>query len=409
MPRRQGDRFEEAATLRVLAEAALASSDPQGALKHIIPSCDILQEIGADYELAIAHFRYAETLIARRHGNTGAIPTNVLLNQAWHHAVAAQSLFQKSDVQWWLAQTHGLVKRVAILQGQQEKTDLKMASSILNRDGVGYNPGNIIVHKSPAMRRLLDICDLYAPNDSSILIQGETGTGKELIARRLHEKSGRNGELVSVNVASISSTLFEREFFGHVKGSFSGADDSRKGFAEQAHKGTLFLDEVGELPIELQPKLLRLLQDGVFHAVGDPVEREVDIRFVAATNVDLFEASKSGFFRKDLFYRLQTLSISIPALKDRPEDILPLMEHFLSVAACRQSRIGEYLNPAGVLCGPGYLEMKAADGQSMKSITDPRQRLVSALESSGGNRKEAAKLMHVSRSTLYRQMKQFNI
>jgi len=454
MTRRQGDRFEEAVTLRVLAESALSSGDATAALQHIIPSCDILEEIGADYELAISRFRYAEILVAGRHDNAASIPAIVLLNQAWHHASNAQNLFQKTGIQWWLGQAHGLVKRIAILQAQQDQRDLKLASSILNRDGKGYNPANIIVFKSMAMRRLLDTCDIYAPNDSSILIHGETGTGKELIARRLHEKSGRDGELVSVNVASISSTIFEREFFGHVKGSFSGADDSRIGFAEQAHKGTLFLDEIGELPLELQPKLLRLLQDGVFHAVGDSSERSVDIRLIAATNVDLFAAAKSGTFREDLYYRLQTLAVNVPSLKDRPEDILPLVEHFLSIAACRQVKISEFLNPvgiqlieaytwpgnvreiisicqqihlqvsslghcnvnlgrldklAGILCGPGYLEMNAAEGQAVGSISDPRQQLVSALESSGGNRKEAARLMNVSRSTFYRKMKQFNI
>ncbi len=453
MARRQGDRFEEAVTQRVLGELFLALEKPNTALKHIIPSCEILEEIGAEYELAIAKSCYAEILLAERHVNTN-IPAIVLLNQAWRHASKSQTLFFKIGVKRWMTQIETLAKRISILHDQQEKTDLLQASSKITTDGVGYNPGNVIVFNSSVMRRLLDKCDLYAATNSSLLISGETGTGKELIARRLHDKSGRSGELVSVNVASISPTLFEREFFGHVKGAFSGADKSSIGFAERAHKGTLFLDEIGDLPPDLQAKILRLIQDGVFYAVGDSVQREVDIRFVAATNVDLFEASKNGVFREDLFYRLQMLSVIVPPLSERVEDILPLMEHFLSIAARCQVRVSDYLNPiaisllgtytwpgnvreiisvcqqiyiqvstagfctvdlgrgsdrAGVLCGPGFRKMEAMAGQDADSDENSYYRLVNVLESTGGNRQNAAKILNISRSTLYRQMKQFGI
>ncbi len=449
MTRRQGDRFEEAVTLRVLAESALASGNPKAALKHIAPSCKILEEIGANYELAISCFRHAEILLAGRDDIPEDKPVIVQLNQAWHFAIDAQKLFQATKVQWWTSQAKVLVKRLTALLLQQEALDKLIASERIVREGKDFNPRSFIVHKSFAMRHVLNECDLYAPDEIAVLIHGETGTGKELIARRVHEKSRRPGNLVTVNVSAISPTLFEREFFGHVKGAFSGADQNSIGFAEQAHQGTLFLDEIGELPLQLQPKLLRLLQDGTFHAVGDPVERSVNIRLVAATNVNLYEAVQNKTFREDLFYRLEVLTLDIPPLRDRPEDILPLMEYFLTRVAGHDAVISEYLNPTSVklvleyswpgnvrevisvcrklhlqiknigsakielgqkddfvITGPGFLEMQAEVGRTLSSIDDPRKRLNTALRQAGGNRVKAARLLNIGRSTLYRQMKQ---
>lgn len=452
MTRLQGDRFEEAVTLRVMAEADSASRKTTSAQGHIHNSCTILEELGANYELAIARFRYAEILLAGKDNIADDKPVIVLLNQAWHFAIDALNLFQTVEVTWWASQANSLVKRLTNLLLQQERLDKETAAKLIANKGEDFNPRSFILHNSFAMGQVLTECDMYAPDENPVLVCGETGTGKELIAHRLHEKSQRKGKLVTVNVAAISPTLFEREFFGHIKGAFSGADQSSIGFAEQAHQGTLFLDEIGELPLPLQPKLLRLLQNGSFHAVGDPVERSVDIRLVAATNVDLFEAVKNKTFREDLYYRLEVLTVSIPPLRDRPTDILPLMEHFLTRVVGRDVLISEYLNPTSqnlvleyswpgnvreiiavcrklflqvknigavnvvlgqnsefVLTGPGYLEMQAEAGMMLESIDDPRKRLNAALRQSGGNRAEAARLLNVGRSTLYRQMKEFGL
>ncbi len=453
MTRTQGDRFEEAVTLRVMAESSSSSGNPAIALDLIISSCDILDDIGANFELAISRLRHAQILLAGKDNITVDVPVIVQINQAWHFAIDALHLFQTMKIDWWTSQARRLVQQITSLLLQQEMTDHKIAAARIAQEGKDYNPQSTIIHKSMGMTSVLKMCDIYAPDDVPVLVGGETGTGKELVARRLHEMSKRPGKLVTVNVASISPSLFEREFFGHVKGSFSGADKNSFGFAEQAHRGTLFLDEIGDLPMDLQPKLLRLIQNGSFHAVGDPKERSVDIRLVAATNVDLFEAVQNKTFREDLFYRLEVLTLEIPPLRKRTDDIILLMEHFLTKVAGYDVTISEYLNPTSekllleyawpgnvreiisvcrklhlqitkqgsvmvelgrngdvcILTGPGYLEMKAEAGQTLESLNDPQLRLKAALTLANGNRAKAARLLSVGRSTVYRQIKEFGL
>jgi len=196
-----------------------------------------------------------------------------------------------------------------------------------------------IVGSSPALLQCLHRVDAVAPTDATVLILGESGVGKELIARRLHERSRRSdGPLVIVNCAAIPRDLFESEFFGHVKGAFSGATRDRKGRLESAHRGTLFLDEVGEIPPELQGKLLRALQQMSFERVGDDEARQVDVRVIGATNRPLLDDVSLGRFRRDLYYRLSTFPIEIPPLRERPEDIAPLVAHLLAEIAAKLRR-----------------------------------------------------------------------
>ena len=186
-----------------------------------------------------------------------------------------------------------------------------------------------IVGESQAIRKVLEQVEVVAPTEATVLIEGETGTGKELIAAALHEAGPRaNQPLVRVNCASIPGELFESEFFGHVKGAFTGATRDRAGRFQVADGGTLFLDEVGEIPLELQGKLLRALQEGCFSRVGEDVERTVDVRVVAATNRDLQREVRAGRFREDLFYRLTVFPIRVPPLRERPEDVPLLAQHF---------------------------------------------------------------------------------
>lgn len=198
-----------------------------------------------------------------------------------------------------------------------------------------------IVGRSPALNRILQQVELVATTDAAVLIMGESGTGKELIARAIHERSQRKSRpMVKVNCASIPRDLFESEFFGHMKGSFTGAVKDRVGRFQLADHGTLFLDEVGEIPLDLQSKLLRVLQEGEFERVGGDSTRRVDVRVVAATNKDLGKDSENKQFREDLYYRLSVFPIVVPPLRERKEDIPQLASHFIR-HSCRRMGLPE--------------------------------------------------------------------
>jgi anaerobic nitric oxide reductase transcription regulator len=308
------------------------------------------------------------------------------------------------------------------------------------------------------MRDLIQMCDAFADSREPVLITGATGTGKELFAHRLHQRSSRSGaELVCVNTTAIPESVFAREFFGHVRGSFSGADQDGPGLAAKAHGGTLFLDEIGEMPLSLQPRLLRLLQDGTYHALGDPTERQVDLRLVAATNADLEQMVACGTFRADLYYRLKILELKIPPMVERREDVLPLLRHFLSLDQDRQVQPAEFFNahslellerydwPGNVRevamvasqarvqkasCGRVAIELGSFGHETlllsgpeagpeaevdllvdepMTGPRDRRSRILLALAETEGNRAEAARKLGVSRSTLYRRMEKLGI
>jgi PAS domain S-box-containing protein len=193
-----------------------------------------------------------------------------------------------------------------------------------------------IIGSSPALKQVLQQVESVAPTDANVLILGESGTGKELVARCIHDLSARKrNPLIRVNCAAVPKELFESEFFGHVRGAYTGAIKDRVGRFELAEGGTLFLDEVGEIPIDLQSKLLRVLQEGQFERLGEDRTRKVNVRVVAATNRDLLNEAKAGRFRLDLYYRLAVFPISVPPLRERREDIPALAEHFLEQASAR--------------------------------------------------------------------------
>src|SRR5262244_3612514 len=190
-----------------------------------------------------------------------------------------------------------------------------------------------IVGRSPALQEVLQQVELVARTDAAVLVSGESGTGKELIARAIHDRSPRrNHALVTVNCAAVPRDLFESEFFGHVKGAFTGALRDRVGRFELANGGTLFLDEVGEIPIELQAKLLRAIQEGEYERVGGNKTLKTDVRLVTATNRNLAEEVRKGRFREDLYYRLNVFPITLAPLRERKSDIPPLAAHFLERA-----------------------------------------------------------------------------
>src|SRR4030088_3236051 len=196
-----------------------------------------------------------------------------------------------------------------------------------------------VIGNSPALESVLEQVERVAPTNSTVLIQGETGTGKELIARAIHNISSRCGRaFVKLNCAAIPIDLLESELFGHEKGAFTGAISQRIGRFELADKGTLFLDEVGDIPPALQPKLLRVLQEREFERLGGTRTHRVDVRLVAATNRNLLEMMERGEFREDLYYRLNVFPVLLPPLRERREDIPPLVRHFTQQFARRMGR-----------------------------------------------------------------------
>ena len=206
-----------------------------------------------------------------------------------------------------------------------------------------------IIGQSAALGKLLEQIELVAPTTASVLVLGESGTGKELVARAIHERSGRSARpLVKVNCAAVPRDLFESEFFGHVKGSFTGALRDRIGRFQLADGGTLFLDEVGEIPLDLQGKLLRVLQEGQIERVGDDRTRRVDVRVIAATNRDLEADVAAGRFRRDLYFRLSVFPIEVLPLRDRPEDIPLLAQHFFERLCLQLHRQAIPLSPHSV-------------------------------------------------------------
>ncbi|MDR3214175.1 MAG: sigma-54 dependent transcriptional regulator [Azoarcus sp.] len=191
------------------------------------------------------------------------------------------------------------------------------------------------VFHDPVSIKVLETVDLVAPSGATVLIIGDTGTGKELIARHIHEKSGRNGPFVAVNCGAFSENLIEAELFGHEAGAFTGAQGARIGWFEAAHHGTLFLDEIGDLPLAMQVKLLRVIQERQVVRLGSRRPLDIDVRLITATNIDLARAVEAGNFRRDLYYRLNVAVIKLPTLQERPGDILPLVRHFMEIYRAR--------------------------------------------------------------------------
>ncbi|MDB6019329.1 MAG: formate hydrogenlyase transcriptional activator [Pedosphaera sp.] len=253
-------------------------------------------------------------------------------------------IFRKDGTRHWVSvkatpyrNSRGdIIGTVGAISCIQQQKALELTNEyLLDEIRSELNFGNII-GGSPALKKVLEQIKVVAPTQANVLILGESGTGKELVARAIHDLGERKDKpLVRVNCASIPKELFESEFFGHVRGAFTGAIKDRVGRFELANGGTLFLDEIGEIPLDLQSKLLRVLQEGQFERLGEDRTRTVNVRIIAATNRDLLVEAKAGHFRLDLYYRLSVFPIEIPPLRDRHEDIGPLAEHFVAQSVKR--------------------------------------------------------------------------
>ena len=249
-------------------------------------------------------------------------------------AVFTRDLLSHERVAWLGLFADQAAFAIANARAFEEIESLKAKLELENeylRDEVKVAHGfGDIIGESERLKKVLDQVALVGPSNSTVLISGESGTGKELIARAIHERSRRKDRsMVRVNCGSIPRDLFESEFFGHVKGAFTGAVRDRIGRFQLADGGTLFLDEIGEIPLDLQSKLLRVLQEGTFERVGDERTRKVDVRLIAATNRNLRKEAEAGRFREDLYYRLSVFPIDVPPLRERIDDVPLLAEHFL--------------------------------------------------------------------------------
>jgi formate hydrogenlyase transcriptional activator len=224
---------------------------------------------------------------------------------------------------------------------------IRASDALFPGEEIPVRPGFAgIVGQSRALREVLDLVEMVAPSDSTVLLLGETGTGKELIARAIHDRSRRRSHtFVKVNCAAIPSGLLESELFGHERGAFTGAIEQRVGRVELADQGSLFLDEIGDIPLELQPKLLRVLQEREFERLGSTKTRQANVRVVAATHRNLEEMILQKQFRNDLYYRLNVFPITIPPLRERAEDIPLLVRHFVRLFAERMNKTIDSISP----------------------------------------------------------------
>jgi Nif-specific regulatory protein len=341
------------------------------------------------------------------------------------------------------AKLHG---KIVHSQETLERENLKLRQELTGK----YELSGFI-GRSRSMQEIFLTIQKIASYTTTVLIQGETGTGKELIARAIHLNGSRKGKpLVTINCGAMPKELLESELFGHKRGSFTGAVSDKAGLFETASGGTIFLDEIGEMPIELQVKLLRVLQEGEIRRVGENTDRKVDVRVIAATNRDLNDDVKNGLFRGDLYYRLNVVPITIPPLRERQEDIIPLVEHFLRKFGSRMNKTGIEISSEGmkllltnpwpgnvrelensieralalsgasrtlapehfphIAPGSGILD-QLAEGKSLKERMRAVERrfIIEALDKTGWKVTRAAELLAVTRQHLHNKMKRYKI
>lgn len=296
------------------------------------------------------------------------------------------------------------------------------------------------VYAAEGLGSVIEQLKLVAPTDATVLILGESGTGKELVARSIHDNSRRAAKpYLAINCAALSENIIESELFGHVKGAFTTAIKDKKGLFEAADGGTLFLDEIGELSAGVQAKLLRVLQEGCFERVGDTRTIKTDVRILAATNRNLKKLSEKGDFREDLYFRLAVFPVDVPPLRERKEEIAPLVQFFIEKHAEKLGKLiksadPSYIRKLSVYAFPGNIReleniversIILTTGTKLEPVTLPnlgggkdgglsirdneRELILKALKKTGGNKTKAAEVLQISRRTLHNKLKEFDI
>lgn len=321
---------------------------------------------------------------------------------------------------------------------------MPLLHTILKERSIGRNRIPVFARDSSAFQKIMQQIRLVAPTDMSVLIFGENGTGKEHIAHHLHDKSKRAGKpFVPVDCGSLSKDLAPSAFFGHVKGAFTGADSTKKGYFNEAEGGTLFLDEVGNLALETQQMLLRAIQERRYRPIGDKTDKSFNVRIIAATNEDLEAAVSEKRFRQDLLYRLHDFGITVPPLRDCQEDIMPLAEFFRDMAnrelecsvsgfssearkallthawpgnvrELRQKVMGAVLQAQEGVVMKEHLELAVTKPTStvnfaLRNDAEDKERILRALKQANGNRSVAAELLGIGRTTLYSKLEEYGL
>ena len=332
-----------------------------------------------------------------------------------------------------------------LLKKAYEKRQISKENISLKRLVTSKERDKVMISQSDKMKPVFNLIDKVAVTDSTVLIQGESGTGKELVARDIHQKSKRSQyPFVAVNCAALHDTLLESELFGHVKGAFTGAHEARQGLFEVADKGTLFLDELGELPTNIQAKLLRVLESGEIRRLGDSKVIFVDTRIITATNKDLTAMVKGGTFREDLFFRINIVRISLPPLRDRHDDIPLLAQHFLKTHKINMTQkkfCNDALECMKRYSWPGNIRELENFVENIIIVTDDekigvcdlpeeirgyvtndyvldadvslsdleKQHIINTLSKMNGNKTRVADTLGISIKTLYNKLKLYNI
>jgi two-component system, NtrC family, response regulator len=337
---------------------------------------------------------------------------------------------------------------IPLLARAVEKSALAKQVQQLQRQLGSKYSFDAMIGKSPAIQAAIVLARKVSPTDTHVLLTGETGTGKEVFAQSIHQASNRNGKpFVAINCAAFGSTLLESEMFGYRAGAFTGALRDTKGYFEEAHNGTIFLDEIGEMSLELQAKLLRVLETGELNRVGDSKAIKVNVRIIAATNRELLKEMEVGNFRSDLYYRLSVFEIQLPALRTRVEDIDLLAYHFAKVFGIKMGKkiqgcTAQYVDALKKHSFPGNIrELKniiersaiLEDGNLLSTESLPvefqvpsdgvqstelsafslasaeRMQILKVLQHTGGNKTESARLLQIALTTLYRKLAEYKI
>ena len=442
-----GDRYEEAATYRTLAAAAAALGRHDEASKHFVHGFAMYDDIETPYEWGKLWMSYGDWLCGPHAGAYESLPG---AREAYR---AACEHFEHMGAELKLAHARERLSRLekrmrdegltepAAGEKPRPRRKPSMDREVQRRVQWAFDTFSVVTRHRPLLDLLEQVATVSA-SDIPVLVLGESGTGKELIARGVHSLSGRTGSLVEINCSAVPATMMEAEFFGSIHGSFTGSTRDRAGLFEEAHLGSIFLDEIGEMPVDLQAKLLRFLETGEVRRIGANAGQKVDARLIAATNRDASRLGSGDGFRQDLYYRLAHAVFTLPPLRSRSDDVMLLVDHFLdsfmqearkriTLSGPARERLRTHVWPGNVRQLRALIQrlvVQTPDGQvvtprdiplaepaeaprnfSEEMESQEKTRILEALEKSHYIRADAARILRMSRTTLLGKMKRYGI